>query len=71
MNPNMSIFIRLNPRLLVQVGVGLDLLHWANMSNISLTFSNLSMCLLLYLFFGFMNCNTFPNLSGLLHVYTC
>ena len=25
------------PRLLIQVGVGLGLLHWANMSNISLT----------------------------------
>ena len=37
MNPNMSIYRRLNPRLLVQVGVGLGLLHWANMSNISLT----------------------------------
>ena len=32
----MSIYRRLNPRLLVQVGVGLNLLHWANMSNISL-----------------------------------
>ena len=37
MNPNMSIYRQLNPRLLVQVGVGLDLLHWANMSNIFLT----------------------------------
>ena len=37
MNPNMSIYKRLNPRLLVQVGLGLGLLHWANMSNISLT----------------------------------
>ena len=37
MNPNKSIYKRLNPKLLVQVGVGLDLLHWANMSNISLT----------------------------------
>ena len=36
MNPNMSIYMRLNPRLLVQVGVSLDLLHWVNMSNISL-----------------------------------
>ena len=25
------------PKLLIQVRVGLDLLHWANMSNISLT----------------------------------
>ena len=33
----MSIHRRLNPKLLVQVGVSLDLLHWANMSNISLT----------------------------------
>ena len=37
MNPNICIYRRLNPRLLVQVGVGLGLLHWANMSNISLT----------------------------------
>ena len=37
MNSNMTIYRRLNPRLLVQVGVGLSLLHWANMSNISLT----------------------------------
>ena len=37
MNPNMSIYRRLNPRLPVQVGVGLGLLHWANISNISLT----------------------------------
>ena len=35
MNPNMSICSRLNPRLLVQAEVGLDPLHWANMSNIS------------------------------------
>ena len=34
MNPNMSIYRRLNPRLLVQAGMGLGLLHWANMSNI-------------------------------------
>ena len=33
----MSIYRRLNPRLLVQVGVGLGLLHWTNMFNISLT----------------------------------
>ena len=39
MNPNMSIYTRLNPRLLVQVGVGLGFLHWAYMSNISLTLS--------------------------------
>ena len=37
MNPNMSIYRRPNPRLLVQVKVGLGLLHWVNMSNISLT----------------------------------
>ena len=37
MNYNISIYGRLNLRLLVQVRVGLGLLHWANMSNISLT----------------------------------
>ena len=37
MNPNMSIYRRLNPKLLVQVRMGLGLLHWANISNISLT----------------------------------
>ena len=37
MNYNISIYERLNPRLLVQVRVGLGLLHWANISNISLT----------------------------------
>ena len=37
MSHNMSIYRRLNPRLLVQVRMGLGLLHWANMSNISLT----------------------------------
>ena len=37
MNPNMSIYRRLNPIILIQVGVDLGLLHWANMSNISLT----------------------------------
>ena len=36
MNPNISIYKRLNPRLLVQVGMGLGLLHWANISNIYL-----------------------------------
>ena len=36
MNPNMSIYKRLNPKLLVQTVVGLSLLYWANMSNISL-----------------------------------
>ena len=30
MNPNMSIYRRLNSRLLVQAGLGLGLLHWAN-----------------------------------------
>ena len=34
MNPNMSIYRRLNPKPLVQAGMGLDLLHWANMFNI-------------------------------------
>ena len=34
MSHNMSIYRRLNPRLLVQAGLGLGLLHWANMSNI-------------------------------------
>ena len=34
MSHNMSIYKRLNPRLLVQAGLGLGLLHWANMSNI-------------------------------------
>ena len=37
MNPNISIYRRLNPTLLVQVEVSLGLLHWANISNISLT----------------------------------
>ena len=37
MNPNMSIYRQLNPRLLVQAIAGLGLLHWANISNISLT----------------------------------
>ena len=35
MNPNMSIYRRLNPKLLVQARMDLGLLHWANMSNIS------------------------------------
>ena len=35
MNLNMSIYKRLNPKLLVQARMGLGLLHWANMSNIS------------------------------------
>ena len=30
MNPNMCIYRQLNPRLLVQVGLGLGILHWAN-----------------------------------------
>ena len=44
MNPNMSIYRRLNPRLLVQAGLGLGLLHWANICliYISLTYSNTS-----------------------------
>ena len=33
MSYNMSIYKRLNPRLLVQARLDLDLLHWANMSN--------------------------------------
>ena len=37
MNPNMSIYRRINPGLLVQVRADLSLLHWANMSNMSLT----------------------------------
>ena len=36
MSHNMSIYKRLNPRLLVQVGLGLGLLHLAKMSNIYL-----------------------------------
>ena len=43
MNPNMKIYRRQNLRLLVQVGVGLGVLHWANMSNISLTHLNLDL----------------------------
>ena len=34
MSHNMSIYRQLNPRLLVQAGLGLGLLHWANMFNI-------------------------------------
>ena len=34
MNHNMGIYRQLNPRLLVQVGMNLGLLYWANMSNI-------------------------------------
>ena len=34
MSHNMSIYRRLNPKLLVQAGLGLGLLRWANMSNI-------------------------------------
>ena len=37
MNSNISIYRQLNPRLLIQARVGLSLLHWANMFNISLT----------------------------------
>ena len=40
MSHNMSIYRRLNPRLLVQVGLSLDLLYWANMSNIYIYISN-------------------------------
>ena len=35
----MSIYRQLNSKLLVQVGLGLGLLQWANMSKISLTIS--------------------------------
>ena len=47
MNPNMSIYRRLNPRLLehARMGLGLSLLHWANMFNISLTHSLNLKCL--------------------------
>ena len=37
MNHTMSTYRQLNPKLLVQVRVSLDLLNCANMSNISLT----------------------------------
>ena len=37
MNSNINIYKRLNPKLSVQVGLSLDLLYWANISNISLT----------------------------------
>ena len=37
MKHNISIYKQLNPRLLVEVGVGLGPLHWANISNIFLT----------------------------------
>ena len=40
MSHNMSLYRRLNLRQLVQVVVSLNLLHWANMSNISLTSNN-------------------------------
>ena len=52
MNYNISIYRRLNPRLLVQVRVGLGLLHWANMSNISLTKLNRLLIKLLIVQFG-------------------
>ena len=39
MNFNLSIYRQLNLRPLIQVGGGLGLLYWANMSNISLTLS--------------------------------
>ena len=41
MNPNISIYRQLNLKLLVQVKLSLSLLHWANMSNISLTIRNI------------------------------
>ena len=40
----MSIYRLLNPRLLVQPRLGLGLLHWANMSNISLTLTIITIC---------------------------
>ena len=40
MNSNMSIYRRLNPRLLVQVGLSLDLLYWANISNIYISLTH-------------------------------
>ena len=46
MNPNMSIYRRLNPRLLVQAGLGLGLLHWANICLIYIFNNN-------YVFVGF------------------
>ena len=36
MNPNMSIYRRLKPKLLIQAEVGLGLLQWVNMFNIYL-----------------------------------
>ena len=33
MSHNMSIYRRLNPKLLVQAELNLDLLHWTNTSN--------------------------------------
>ena len=44
MNHNMSIYRQLSPKLLVQIGVGLGLLHWTHMSNISLSVSNAKDC---------------------------
>ena len=41
MNASMSIYMRLNPTLLVQAEVGLGLVHFANMFNISLTICKL------------------------------
>ena len=41
MNPNINIYRRLNLKLLAQVGLNLGLLHWANMSNVSLTIRNI------------------------------
>ena len=40
MNPNMSIYRQLNFRLLVQVGLGLGLLHWANICLIYISNNN-------------------------------
>ena len=38
----MNIYRRLNPKLLVQVGLSLNLFHWANISNISLTIKSVN-----------------------------
>ena len=57
MNPNMNICNRLNPRLLVQAKVDLGLLHWANMSNISLSPSlvhGLTVIVFFFFFFFFV-----------------
>ena len=42
-NHNISIYRRLNSRLLILVGVGLGLLHWSNMSNIYISNTKVKM----------------------------